>query len=315
MTLSTFHAVRGGFVAALLLAALGAAGCGKSAPAPQAATPRPPSPREKAEALLAAADAESNAAAAEQVRRVRAFFAARRANAGAFAAEATNFSNTTSWVTEQLGLDRPGFHADRVRAAFGRHVMTAEEVRTEVRAAAEAYARELDAIDARFLVRLAADVPDLTGAALPAPPDGVPGADAAAGRVADAAGPVVGRGVAQEVGVQVVSASVARLLAAGLVDAGAFAGLGLSGLADNWAFMIALDAAVGEAISWVLRQLGLDPEDNVADLARKAVGEVERAAVDGGDGLARAFAAAAAQRAAARKAVADDLLAPKPDKK
>lgn len=243
--------------------------------------------------------AETDRACTEQVDRhlepVRAFFAERRRNTRAFAAEVLSLGGKWAFVRSKLPLiGGEEHHRQFLRQEFDRLIFSPRDVALVLEAAVAGYLSDLGGQENQLLVRLYADLSDGDLAAAKALPAlQTPEAFRREyERLVAAVLPVIARDLQVGLGQEIVSfvagniaADVAARIAAGVAArlgvSGGVLGAGAASGAATLGIGLVVGYLVDQALDWLLRQSGYDPEGKIAAQVDQTLETVCKELVEG----------------------------------
>jgi hypothetical protein len=222
---------------------------------------------------------------------IKEFFAGRKQNARAFAAEVLSIGGKWAYVK---GCFQEGSHAKYIEKSFERNMFATNELKQVIESTVASYVSEIQGRENQLLVAIRAD---LDGNALASPaylpalgndPDFRREYEAMLQKVVPILTKDLGVNVTSEVVSWIagdiatallleVGASLATELgiSSSVLGAGAYAGVFTAGVT----FIAAL--LVDMALDWVIRQAGYDPEGEVAAKVTQSLDRLERVILEG----------------------------------
>ena len=257
--------------------------------------------RERAQAALEAAAAQSHHAAVTAIAEMEVLFAAQRRRLPELAEELLGLSAQWRYLADRLPLGAGGRQAAFAREALRGTPFDQSFLNAEVAGAVARYLEAERAIDDGLLVRLRLDLADLPAPTAIALPDRLepPGADRA-GVLVDATA-----SVRVELGHELAALAIGEVLAAAALRLGASVGLlgaGEISAATTFGVGLAAGLAAERAIAWAFG----DPRDDLARRLGAALDELKRRVLDGTPGvpgLRAGLERATAGRIARRQAI------------
>jgi hypothetical protein len=257
--------------------------------------------RERAQAALEAAAAQSHHAAVTAIAEMEVLFVQQRQRLPELAGELVSPSAQWRYLADRLPLGAGGRQAAFVREALLGTLFDPAALDAEVAGAVARYLEAERAIDDGLLVRLRLDLADLPAPTAIELPDRLepPGADRA-GVLADATA-----SVRVELGHELAALAIGEVLAAAALRLGASAGLVSAGeisAATTFGVGLAAGLAAERAIAWAFG----DPRDELASRLGAALDKLKQRLLDGppgAPGLRAGLERATAGRIARRQAI------------
>jgi hypothetical protein len=236
--------------------------------------------RERAQAGLDAAAAQSHHAAVTAIAEMEVLFAAQRRRLPELAEELLGPSAQWRYLADRLPLGAGGRQAAFAREALRGTPFDQSFLNAALAGAVSRYIEEERAIDDELLVRLRLDLADLPAPTAIALPDrlGPPGADLA-GVLVDATA-----SVSVELGHELAALAIGEVLAAAAVRLGASVGLlgaGEISAATTFGVGLAAGLAAERAIAWAFG----DPRDELASRLGAALDRLKQRLLDGTPGV------------------------------
>ena len=236
--------------------------------------------RERAQAALEAAAAQSHHAAVTAIAEMEVLFVQQRQRLPELAGELVSLSAQWRYLADRLPLGAGGRQAAFVRRTLLGTPFDPAALDAEVAGAVARYLEAEQAIDDGLLVRLRLDLADLPAPTAIALPDRLepPGADLA-GVLVDAIA-----SVRVELGHELAALAIGEVLAEAALRLGASAGLvgaGEISAAATFGVGLAAGLAAERAIAWAFG----DPRDTLASRLGAALDELKRRVLDGTPGV------------------------------
>ena len=224
-------------------------------------------------------------------KQVKHFFAGRKQNARAFAAEVLSLSGKWAYVK---GYFQEGNHEKYLEECFERNLFSSGELKALLESAVSRYVSEVEGRENRLLVAIRAD---LEGSELSSPKY-LPalGSEAELRREYDAMlqkvmpiltrdlGISVTREVVSFVGSEIAATLVTEIGVSLATELGVSGGiLGAGAYSGAFTFGVGLVAGilVDMTLDWVIRQAGYDPEGEIAAKVMESLGHLERLIFEG----------------------------------
>ena len=257
--------------------------------------------RERAQAALEAAAAQSHHAVVTAIAEMEVLFAAQRRRLPELAEELLGLSAQWNYLADRLPLGAGGRQAAFVRRTLLGTLFDPAALDAALAGAVARYLESERAIDDGLLVRLRLDLADLPAPTAIALPDRLepPGADRS-GVLVDATA-----SVRVELGHELAALAIGEVLAAAALRLGASAGLVSAGemsAAATFGVGLAAGLAAERAIAWAFG----DPRDTLASRLGAALDELKQRVLDGTPGvpgLRAGLERATAERIARRQAI------------
>jgi hypothetical protein len=275
---------------------------------------------------LSAAETASTEAADKYARRVRQFFAERKAGARPFAEEVLSWSGKWAFLKSQSPWGNDGDYRQFLREAFERHLFKEEDIADLIRYAVQGYASELTGIENETLLAIRADLSD-SALTQSAPLPALRSDDAFRQAVAAMMAKVLaiatndvtvtaGRELASFIASDIATNITIEILSVVAARLGIEAGILGSGVASSAATLgIGLVAAIlaDQLLDWVLNAAGYDPAGAIAAKVCESLDGVEALLLDGDPetgkgGLCRELAKLREQRSALRREALQKLI-------
>lgn len=271
---------------------------------------RPPSVDELVSRELGWAEQQTSIGLAPRLTPVREFFGEARQRTRAFAEDALGWDSKWKLVTDFATGKKE--HAAFLEERFGEQIFTSEQLEQVVASSVSAYLRHLDDVDAELLVRLRADLADVSPGQLPVQLDrnAIDGAiraaiDNAVSAVQVDFGGMVAQQIVSGIAGEVLgNATVQLATSAGILSAGASSGLVTGGV------MLVVGIIIDQIITWIYEEV-FDPAGELAAKVNGTLSELERLILTGNGnqpGLEGRLRDYAARRGQARTAAVRSVL-------
>jgi hypothetical protein len=248
-----------------------------------------PAPREawaKVQPHLDRFDKAAEEARERRLDTLRDFLSKREKRTPRFAEEVLSWGGKWALIKQTVGVGEADGHRKYLAEAFGRHVLSGEELQAEITRTVRGYLSDLEALENDMLVQLRADLADLelgrgvSAAVLSSDATFLEECHRLEAELEPALsrelGVAIGREVASFVAMDVTTQVVIRVAEAVAVELGVSAGVLSAGAASTVATLgvglvvgVVIDALLGE----LLRVFGHDPEREIGE---RAAGQVRR---------------------------------------
>lgn len=245
-----------------------------------------PSPEAIIAPHLEWAEQECDRVLDEHLRAIARFFADAKAGTPTFAGEALSFGSKMRLVADYVPFTRGGRHEGFIRRKFEEHVFKSDDLGTAVKQVVSGYLKQIESIESLALVRIRADIADLTD------PNALPQFDqkewkAEYDKALKRAISATSSELSWDVATELVSVVTGEVLAQVAVQLGVSAGLLGAGGASSWATFgvgLVVGLIVDQAVSWVWDWYA-DPRGNLAADLSKKLDEMQSLIVDGSEGV------------------------------
>jgi len=246
---------------------------------------------EKVKPRIDQTDEETRSGAARSTEQINEFFAARKANARAFAAELLSLNGKWAFVK---GYFQPGNHERYLEECFERNIFASDELKSLVESAVASYVSDIEGRENQLLVAIRAD---LEGSELAAPQYLPALGDEARFKaeydamlqkvlpvVSKDLGVTVTRELVSFVGSEIAAALVMEVgvsLATELGVSGGILGAGASSGMVTFGVGLVAGILVDMTLDWVIRQSGYDPEGEIAAKVTQSLDHIRWTILEG----------------------------------